>query len=148
MDILVIASLALSGIILGLFIVWAPKLLARPEPDQKWLGALHDLESRMERLEIKWHGTLAELQERLERGTDQYRKARQAETYARNDALAEGGEAEPEGDETQEVLPFDEAGSDPRGLSYVPEALGGSPEPPWKDVAKQLAQSIASRGVN
>lgn len=143
---LLIVSLVLSGIILGLFVFYMPKIVIRSEPRLVWVRSLHELEARMERLEVKWHGTLEELQERLERGTVLYRKVRQRERYDSREAESrEESEGEP-ADPSQEVLEFDETGSDPRGLSLMPDPVDGTPDAPWKVVARDLAQQIAGGG--
>ena len=140
---LVIASLALSGAVLCLFVIYMPKIVIRSEPHQEWVVALDHLDSRQERLELKWIATHEELQDRLERGTEQFRKAKQTEAFHRRKTERQEDEGEQLDLEDQEILPIDERGSDPRGLSYMPEALGDHPEPAWKTVGRDLAQQIA-----
>lgn len=145
---LVIVSTCLSGVILGLALYYTPKLLAIGQQDREWVAHVQALDARMERLELRWHGTLEELQQRLEDGNREWRKVRQRAYYARRqEELAEGEEGQPS-DGEQEILDFDARGSDPRGLSYMPEAVGNSPEPTWRAVGRELARQIAGKGTN
>jgi len=143
---LVIVLSLLSGALLGLslFSLWKSKEARDSQRD--WFAPYQELEGRQEVMEMKWKRLLEEMEERIERGNDAWRRYRSGEAARERRAQSlEESEGQP-ADPAQEILPFDEEGSDPRGLSYMPGGVDGATEEPWRTVAKQLAASIVGGG--
>ncbi len=143
---LVIVLAALSGIATGLsmFALW--KSGQGIEGERAWFGPLRELQGQVEALDLRWIRLMEEVNERVESGNTVWRRIRSTESAKeRREERAEEFEGQPV-DPAQEVLPFDAAGSDPRGLSYMPEDLDDPTQQPWRVAAKELARQIAGGG--
>jgi hypothetical protein len=140
---LLVAAIALlvamgAALVLVLF-----KLQDTKEPIRDWFAPLEELKTRQEALETRWKRHLEELDDRVEAGNTAWRRIRSTEA-ARVRRAERDEEPEPEPvEDGQGVLSLDAEGSDPRGLSYMPENLADPVEPPWRTIARQLALQIA-----
>jgi len=145
---LTILLLCVQGALLGLFLFYSGKVRDELARKERYFEAVSDISVRMEVLETRWKRLLEELEERIERGNDAWRRYRSREAGRERRAQRQE-ELEGESDEdAQEVLPFDAGGSDPRGMQYVSKPLEDPSDQPWRLVARQLAQTIASGGGN
>jgi len=139
---LYVLSSAVLGALLGFFLFSRYSKQAEPEKERDWVRPFSELDLRMEVLETRWKRVIEELEERIERGNDAWRRYRSREAgRERRAQLKEESEGEPV-DDAQEILQFDVSGSDPRGLSYMPEPLENAPEPSWKRASREIARSI------
>jgi len=140
---LVITLSCVQVAFLGVFLFWARKIQDEIGKKERYFAGLQELDLRMEVLETRWKRLLEEMEERIERGNDAWRRWRSREAGRERRAQRQEeleGESE---DDTQEVLPLDVSGSDPRGLSYMPRDLADTSEPAWRSVARQMAEAIA-----
>lgn len=145
---LTVLGAALLWVVVGFFALWLMEKRDTKEKPRDWFAPLEELSIRQEALETRWKRHLEELDDRVEAGNTAWRRIRSTEA-ARLRRQERDDEPEPEPvEDHQTVLGLDGAGSDPRGMSYVPEGLAGSVEPPWRSVARELARSIAEGGGN
>jgi len=143
---LLLALVALQGAVMAVFLFRREKNPVPSDPAPTLKQDVAELERRIQGLEVKWVTVLEELDERIERGNVAWRRLRAAEAGKRRRQSMEDDEddEEPPEESTQPDF-FNAPGSDPRGLSYMREPVAGSVEPPWRLVARQIAQNIAGR---
>jgi hypothetical protein len=115
-----------------------PKVTAEKDRTPELAARITDLELRCTKLERDLSGAFEYMENRIDRGNQVWRQIRARERREEIDAEDEG-----ESDPRQGVLPLDEGGSGEERLRPLSADLEpGTPEPPYVEAARLIAEQI------